>query len=46
MIARPLIQAIFGYSNEQISQFYEERKTAVPEFIVNALKGYEYKPGR
>jgi TetR/AcrR family transcriptional regulator len=41
VVARPLIQTIFGFSNEQMNQFYEERKTVVPEFILNALKGYE-----
>jgi TetR/AcrR family transcriptional regulator len=41
VVARPLIQTIFGFSNEQMTQFYEERKTVVPEFILNALKGYE-----
>ena len=41
VVARPLIQTRFGFSNEQIGQFYEERKTVVPEFILNALKGYE-----
>jgi hypothetical protein len=41
VVARPLIQTIFGFSNEQMTQFYEERKTVVPEFIINALKGYE-----
>ena len=37
----PLIHTIFGYSDEQLNQFYEERKTVVPEFILNALTGYE-----
>ena len=46
VIARPLIQTIFGYSNDQLGQFYEERKTVVPEFIINALKGYENKQGK
>jgi AcrR family transcriptional regulator len=41
VIAKPLIQTIFGYSNDQLKQFNEERKTVVPDFILNALKGYE-----
>jgi TetR/AcrR family transcriptional regulator len=41
VVARPLIQTIFGFSNEQMNLFYEERKTVVPEFILNALNGYE-----
>ena len=41
VIAKPLLQTIFGFSNEQLTRFYEERKTVVPEFILNALKGYE-----
>jgi TetR/AcrR family transcriptional regulator len=41
VVARPLLQSIFGFSNEQMTQFYEERKTVVPEFILNALHGYE-----
>ncbi len=43
IVAKPLIENIFGYSDEQLNQFYEERKTVVPEFILNALKGYEKK---
>jgi len=46
VVARPLIQNIFGLSNEQLTRFYEERKTVVPEFILNALKGYENHPGK
>ena len=46
VIARPLIQDIFGYTDEQLAQFYLERKTVVPEFILNALKGYENNPGK
>jgi TetR/AcrR family transcriptional regulator len=41
VVARPLIQTIFGFSDEQLQQFYEERKTVVPDFILKALKGYE-----
>jgi TetR/AcrR family transcriptional regulator len=46
VIARPLIQTIFGLTDAQLGHFYEERKTAVPEFILNALKGYENNPGK
>lgn len=46
VIAKPLIQGIFGISNDQMSVFYEERKSVVPEFILNALKGYENNPGK
>jgi len=41
VVARPLIQTIFSYSNEQMTRFYEERTTETPVFILNALKGYE-----
>jgi len=44
VIAKPLIQTIFGFSDESLNTFYEERKTVVPEFILNALKGYENNP--
>jgi TetR/AcrR family transcriptional regulator len=46
VVARPMIQAIFGFSDEQTERFSEERKTVVPEFIINALKGYEKNPGK
>ena len=46
VVANPLIRTVFGFSNEQIIQFYDERKTVVPEFILNALKGYEKKLGK
>ncbi|MEI6172682.1 MAG: TetR/AcrR family transcriptional regulator [Bacteroidota bacterium] len=46
VVANPLIRTVFGFSNEQINQFYDERKTVVPEFILNALKGYEKKIGK
>ncbi len=41
VVAKPLIQNIFGFSDEQLQKFYTERTTVVPEFILNALKGYE-----
>jgi AcrR family transcriptional regulator len=46
VIAKPLIETMFGYTNEQLEQFYEERKTVVPEFILNALKGYTKDHGK
>jgi AcrR family transcriptional regulator len=46
VIARPLIQTILGYSDDQLSTFYQERKNVVPDFILNALKGYETNPTR
>jgi len=44
VIARPIIQIIFGYSPAQLEQFYSERQKLVPEFIINAIKGYEDVP--
>jgi len=44
VIARPLLETIFGFRDERLINFYEERKTGVPEFILNALKGYENHP--
>ncbi|MEI7725171.1 MAG: TetR/AcrR family transcriptional regulator [Bacteroidota bacterium] len=41
VVAKPLIETIFGFSEVQLNQFYEERKKVVPEFILNALKNYE-----
>jgi TetR/AcrR family transcriptional regulator len=41
VVARPLIQTIFGFTAEQMDVFLEERKKVVPVFISNALKGYE-----
>jgi len=46
LVANPLIRTVFGFSNEQLIQFYDERKTVVPEFILNALKGYEKELGK
>jgi AcrR family transcriptional regulator len=46
VIAKPLIQTIFGFSEETLGQFYAEREKVVPEFIVNALKGYDNIPGK
>jgi len=41
VVARPLIQNIFGYSDDKMMEFFEQRKKIVPTFILNALKGYE-----
>ena len=41
VIAKPIIQTIFGFSPDQLSKFYEERKSVVPEFILNALNGHK-----
>jgi AcrR family transcriptional regulator len=38
VVARPVIQAIFGMSDEEMQQFYQERKVVVPEFIGGGLK--------
>ncbi len=46
VIAKPLIQTIFGFSNEQLLRFFEERKTSVPEFILNALTSHEKNTSR
>jgi len=40
VIAKPMIQNIFGYSDEHLDAFYAERRHTVPQFILNALKGY------
>lgn len=44
VIAKPMIQTIFGFTDNQMDTFYSEREKAVPEFIFNAIKGYENKP--
>ncbi len=36
-VAKPLIQGIFGYNEEQFLQFIEERKKVLPEFVINSL---------
>ncbi|MCK9422253.1 MAG: TetR/AcrR family transcriptional regulator [Bacteroidales bacterium] len=41
VVAKPLIQSIFAISDERMVVFFEQRKTIVPTFISNALKGYE-----
>jgi AcrR family transcriptional regulator len=41
VLARPLIQNIFGMSQEEMIRFYNDRKNHVPEFILNSIKGYE-----
>ena len=46
VIAKPLIQTVFGFPEEIMRKFYGERVQAVPEFILNALKGYETNPAK
>jgi len=41
VVAKPLIQSIFGLSDDRMELFFEQRKQLVPKFILNALKGYE-----
>jgi AcrR family transcriptional regulator len=41
VIAKPLIQSIFGLPDDRMELFFEQRKQIVPKFILNALKGYE-----
>jgi len=43
VVAKPLIREVFGLSEEEMDRFNESRKTEVPLFILNALKGYEPK---
>jgi hypothetical protein len=38
VVARPVIQAIFGKSDEEMQRFFLERKVMVPEFIGGALR--------
>jgi len=46
VIAKPLLQNIFGFGEERMEKFYDDRGTTVPEFILNALKGYEINSGK
>lgn len=41
VIAKPLIREIFQLPEDAYKQILEQRKTEVPQFIANALKGYE-----
>jgi len=41
VIAKPLIRELFQLPEEAYCQILEQRKTEVPNFITNALKGYE-----
>lgn len=43
ILARPLIEQVFSLSAAQTEKFYADRKAMLPEFILNALKGYENK---
>ena len=41
VIAKPLLQHVFGLDPVQMNIFYDQRKKIVPTFIANALNGYE-----
>ncbi len=41
VLAKPVIQTVFELSNEEMQQFFTERKKVVPEFFMHALKSYE-----
>jgi TetR/AcrR family transcriptional regulator len=41
VVAKPLIKEIFQLSDERYDEILKERKTNVPQFIINALKSYE-----
>lgn len=43
IVARPLIQSVFGLSQMELATFYEERKKEVLIFIINGLKGYSHE---
>jgi AcrR family transcriptional regulator len=38
IIARPMLQYIFDFSDEEFDQFIEKRKKELPEFIMNAIR--------
>lgn len=38
LIARPMIETVFGMNDEQYQQFLEHRKKELPKFILNAVK--------
>jgi AcrR family transcriptional regulator len=38
IVARPMIQQIFNFSDEQYNQFIENRKLELPGFIMNAIR--------
>ena len=44
IVAKPLIKEIFKMPEEAYEKILEERKTVVPQFIINALKSYEKGP--
>jgi AcrR family transcriptional regulator len=43
VLARPVIQTIFGKKEEDMKDFFEERKRLVPEFVINAIRGYSQR---
>lgn len=38
VVAKPLIEEVFGLHGEDLDKFYEQRKTEVPEFVLNSLR--------
>lgn len=38
LIARPMIETVFGMNDEQYQQFLEHRKKELPKFILNTVK--------
>jgi TetR/AcrR family transcriptional regulator len=46
VVAKPLITQIFQLPEAAYEQLLEERKTIVPQFIINALKSYEEGPNQ
>ena len=38
IVARPMLQQIFEFSDKEYEQFIEKRKKEVPKFIMNAIR--------
>jgi len=38
IVARPMLQHVFNFSNDQYDHFIETRKKELPEFIMNAIR--------
>jgi AcrR family transcriptional regulator len=38
VVARPMLQNIFDFSNEQYDQFIEKRKKTIPQLIMNTIR--------
>jgi len=41
VIAKPMLQHVFGMDSIQMNNFYDQRKKIVPTFIANAFNGYK-----